>query len=147
MDKIAIPINSEIVGELFLRSGPETDVSGWVEDVLTDYLARTESDDGWREDYYNYIERQRGNEEYGNPAGGYQWKQLFLPNGTQVYMSFNQKKHYAFVKHGQFCFEGRTDSPSQFANSVAGHSRNAWRDLFIKRSKDNKWILADRLRK
>ena len=147
MNKIAIPIDSEIIGELFLRSGPKANVSDWIEDIIMDYLERTESDDGWREEYYEYIEKQQSYEDYGNPSEGYQWKQLFLPNGTKIFMTFGQKKHQAIVKHGAFMVDDATSSPSQFANSVARHSRNAWRDLYIKRpKKDVEPVLADRLR-
>lgn len=146
MNKIAIPIDSEIIGELFLRSGPKVDVSGWIENIIMDYLERTQSDDGWREEYYEYVEKQLSYKEYGNPSEGYQWKQLFLPNGTKIFMTFKQKKHQAIVKHGAFIFDGITGSPSEFANKVAGHRRNAWRDLYIKRPKDVELVLADRLR-
>jgi len=146
MNKIAIPIKSDIIGELFLRSGLKIDVSGLIEDIIMDYLERTEGDDGWKEEYYEYIEKQREHEDFGDPREGYQWKQLYLPNGTKIYMTFNQKKHCALIKHGEFHFNDKTDSPAQFANSVAGHSRNAWRDLYVKRPKDTEWVLADRLR-
>lgn len=146
MNKIAIPINSEIIGELFLRSGPKSDVNGWIENIIMDYLERTEGDDGWREEYYEYIEKQQSDEVYGSPSEGYQWKQLFLPNGTKIFMTFGQKKHQAIVKHGAFTFNDTTGSPSQFAIFIAGHSRNAWRDLYVKRPKDVEPVLADKLR-
>jgi len=37
-------------------------------------------------------------------------------------------------------------SPSEFANKVAGSSRNAWRDLEIRRPDVDDWVSADRLR-
>jgi hypothetical protein len=146
MDKIAVLIDSEIIYELFLRNGPKADISGTIEDITMNYLERTENDVGWSEEYYKYIEKQQSYENYGNPGEGYQWKQLFLPNGTKIFMTFEQKKYQAIIKHGAFIFDGTTGSPSQFANSVAGHSRNAWRDLYIKRPKDVEPVLADRLR-
>jgi len=146
MNKISIPIDSEIIAEFFLRSGPKVDISNWIENIIMDYLERTENDDGWRGEYYEYIDSKNSNKDYGDPSEGFQWKQLFLPNGTKIFMTFGQKKHQAIVKHGAFIFNGITSSPSQFAKSVAGHSRNAWRDLYVKRPKDVEPVLADRLR-
>ena len=57
MSKIAILIDSKIIGELFLRTGPDQDVSGWVETIVEDYLDRT-AHDQWSEAYYAYRESQ-----------------------------------------------------------------------------------------
>jgi hypothetical protein len=147
MEKIPIPIESELIGELFLRRGPKTDISSWIESVLEDYLERTSADDGWNEEYYEYISREISQEEFGDPKDGYRWYPLFLPNGTKIYMLYKQKKSHAVVKHGKIHFEKKTYSPSEFASVVAGNtSRNAWRDLYIKRPEDSEWVLANTLR-
>jgi hypothetical protein len=146
MNKISIPIDSEIIAEFFLRSGPKANICNWIEDIIMDYLERTKNDDGWQEGYYEYIEKQESYKDYGDPDEGYQWKQLFLPNGTKIFMPLRQKKYQAIVEHGKFIFNGIKSSPSKFANSVAGHNRNAWLDLYIKRPKDVEPVLADRLR-
>lgn len=35
------------------------------------------------------------------------------------------------------------EAPGRLANTIAGTSRNAWRDLWIKRSGHTEWRLAD----
>jgi hypothetical protein len=148
MTKIPIPIDSELVGELFLRRGPKADISGWIEHVLQDYLDRTSNDDGWNEEYYDYLNKEVSQEEFGDPKDGCRWNPLFLPNGTQIYMLYKQEKSHAVVKFGKIHFNNKTYSPSELASAVAGNTkRNAWRDLYIKRPEDSEWSLADLLRR
>jgi hypothetical protein len=47
-------------------------------------------------------------------TSGYQWKHLFLPNGTLLRTIFNDRKII---------------SPSGFANAVGGVQRNAWKAI------------------
>jgi hypothetical protein len=37
-------------------------------------------------------------------------------------------------------------SPSALTKRITGSNRNAWRDLWVKRPSDEKWMLADDLR-
>jgi hypothetical protein len=78
---------------------------------------------------------------------GYRWKELFLPDGTQVRMRYKGQYSYAAVKGDEFVWDGQPSSPGQFANGVAQSSRNAWRDLELRRPNDTEWILAAELRK
>lgn len=151
-EKIAVPINSEIVGELFLRRGPKTDISAWIEDVVWSYLERTADEGEWNDAYYEYRSREAGTkdftEEFGNPKEGYYWSPLFLPNGTSIRMDYKRDTYYATVKFGKVMFKDENYSPSELARHIAsGTSRNAWRDLVIKRPGDTEWTLADDLRK
>ena len=57
MTQIPIPLDSELVGELFLRVGPKADISGWIENIVRDYLERTSNDDGWNDEYYEYLNK------------------------------------------------------------------------------------------
>lgn len=77
---------------------------------------------------------------------GYQWKALFLPTGTQIRMKYDGEYKYARVEGDQIIYEGSPISPGSLANKIAGNSRNAWRDLWIKRPNDSEWALADDLR-
>lgn len=77
---------------------------------------------------------------------GYQWKSLFLPSGTQLRMKYGSKYHYANVISDEVVYEGEAMSPSAMANRVAQSSRNAWRDIWIKRPNDKDWVLADDIR-
>jgi hypothetical protein len=79
-------------------------------------------------------------------ARGYQWKNLFLPNGTQIRMQYKGVYFYAKVEVDEIIYEGKSISPGSLANTIAGNSRNAWRDLWIKRPDDKEWKLADECR-
>ena len=74
---------------------------------------------------------------------GYQWKSLFLPAGTEVRMQYKSLWHYAKVEGDRLVYDGEAITPGRLANTVAGSSRNAWRDLWIKRPGDTEWLLAD----
>lgn len=81
---------------------------------------------------------------------GYQWKNLFLPAGTQIRMQYKGEYSYAKVEGDAVIFNGKSISPSILANTIAGGSRNAWRDLWVKRpgpTGDKEWTLADELRR
>lgn len=78
---------------------------------------------------------------------GYQWKTLFLPEGT-VLRSWSYGEHnYARVVGDEIVHKGKAVSPNQFAQSFARSFRNAWMDLHVRRPEDQQFKLADRLRK
>jgi hypothetical protein len=77
---------------------------------------------------------------------GYQWKTLFLPDGTQIRMQYKGSYSYAKVEGDELIYGGKSISPASLANTIAGSSRNAWRDLWIKRPADKEWKLADECR-
>lgn len=84
-----------------------------------------------------------------DPAGlrGYQWKSLFLPEGT-VLRSWSYGEHnYARVEGDQIIHLGRAVTPNQFAQSFARSTRSAWRDLYVRRPGDKQFKLASRLRR
>jgi len=152
MKTIAISIDAEIVGELFLRAGPRADIGSWIENVVRDYLERTAEDGNWSEAYYQYRESQADTEsfatEFGDPKEGYHWAPIFLPNGTSIRMEYKRETFSASVKFGKIHFKDSTYSPSELARAIAaGTSRNAWRDLLIKRPGESEWTLADDLRR
>lgn len=76
-------------------------------------------------------------------ARGYQWKSLFLPEGTEVRMQYKGQYHYAKVEGDQLVYGGKPITPGSLANTIASSSRNAWRDLWVKRPNDPEWRLAD----
>lgn len=79
---------------------------------------------------------------------GYRWKSVLLPPGTKIRMTYRSQVHHAEIVGDHFTYEGRSVSPSEFANSVAGGTaRNAWRDLWVKRPFDQHFVLADDLRR
>lgn len=79
-------------------------------------------------------------------ARGYQWKSVFLPSGTQIRMPYKGNYFYAKVEGDEIIYNGKPTSPGALANTIAHSSRNAWRDLWVKRPDDKEWLLADTLR-
>ena len=77
---------------------------------------------------------------------GYQWKSLFLPEGS-ILRSWNYGEHrYARVEGDRIMHNGRAVSPNQFARSFAGTTRNAWTDLSVRRPGDTAYQRACHLR-
>ena len=67
---------------------------------------------------------------------GYQWKSLFLPEGT-ILRSWSYGEHnYARVEGDKIIHQGHAVSPNQFARFFARSARNAWFDLSVKRPGD-----------
>ncbi|MQA23846.1 hypothetical protein GEV01_30455 [Rugamonas sp. FT103W] len=83
-----------------------------------------------------------------DPEGlhGYQWKSLFLPEGTILKSWSYGENNYARVEGDKIIHNGRVVSPNQFAQSFARSTRNAWQDLFIRRPGDKTFKIACRLR-
>lgn len=77
---------------------------------------------------------------------GYQWKTLLLPDGTELAFNYKAVTHIARVEGGQLLHDGKPVSPSQFVCGVAGQTRNAWRDLSVRRPGDPGWLPAEDLR-
>jgi hypothetical protein len=76
------------------------------------------------------------------------WKNLLLPPGTKIRMTYKHVAHHASIEGDDFIYQDKKTSPSEFANKVAnGTSRNAWRDLWIKRPDDRDFRLADEIRR
>ncbi|HEX7986990.1 MAG TPA: hypothetical protein VF616_26010 [Duganella sp.] len=84
-----------------------------------------------------------------DPTGirGYQWRSLFLPEGT-VLRSWSYGEHnYARVEGDKIIHDGESVSPNQFARSFTRTARNAWFDLSVRRPGDKHFKMASALRK
>lgn len=151
---VCVPIDVSLYNELVLRVGnPDTDVVGYIEHAVESYLDRTK-DDEWSEAYEAWKESRKPAEElrkrFGDPDKGVHWTPLFLPNGTKLSMQYGGKSYEAEIRHEKIFFGGTKEvsSPSVLASMIAdGTSRNAWRDLHIKRPADLEFRLADELRR
>lgn len=73
---------------------------------------------------------------------GYQWKSLFLPDGTQLRMQYKEANFYAKVEGDEVIYDGKSVSPASMVNAISGTSRSAWRDLWFKRPEDKEWLPA-----
>lgn len=78
---------------------------------------------------------------------GYQWKQLFLPNGTVLRTVFGGKNFHCIVEGDKILYNGAAVSPSSFANAIGGVRRNAWRVIWVLFPGTTEWKLAGTLRK
>ncbi len=77
---------------------------------------------------------------------GYQWKSLFLPDGTVLRTVFGGKNHHCVVEGDQILYNGQAVSPSGFVNAVGGIRRNAWRSTWLLFPDAKQWQRADALR-
>lgn len=73
---------------------------------------------------------------------GYQWKKLFLPDGTELRMSYKETYYYAKVEGDKVIYDGKPTSPASMVNAISGTSRSAWRDMWFKRPEDKEWLPA-----
>jgi len=78
----------------------------------------------------------------GPTMRGYQWKNLFLPDGTQLRTCHLGVIEYAKVNGDCIVAEdGATLTPSRFANRH-GAGRNAWRSVWIRYPGEAHWRRA-----
>jgi len=78
----------------------------------------------------------------GHAMRGYQWKNLFLPDGTSLRTSHCGVIDFAKVMGNRIVSDdGASLTPSQFANRHA-NGRNAWRFVWIRYPGDEYWIRA-----
>ena len=81
----------------------------------------------------------------GRPAtgAGYQWKAIYLPDGTELRMRYRGIYYYAAVKGDQIMYCGEAVTPRGWVLMVTGTVRNPWRDIWIRRSVSEVWTQAD----
>ncbi|WP_426343486.1 hypothetical protein ACN9MU_22535 [Pseudoduganella sp. R-32] len=78
---------------------------------------------------------------------GYQWKNVFLPDGTTLRNVYKRTSYLAHVEGRELLFEGKCVSPAQFVNRVGGAFRNAWATIWIRFPNEGEWKQAMSLRK
>jgi hypothetical protein len=80
---------------------------------------------------------------YGQPTDrGYQWKDLFLPNGTRLRIRRAGLCYFAQVEGDLLMAEGKIVTPNTWVAEVCGSVRNAWRDVWIRRNYTELWTQA-----
>ncbi len=79
-------------------------------------------------------------------TSGYQWKSLFLPDGTVLRTVFGGANYHCRVQGDRILYHDKPVSPSGFVNAVGGIRRNAWRCTWILFPDASVWKLADALR-
>jgi hypothetical protein len=73
---------------------------------------------------------------------GYQWKQLFLPNGTELRTIYCGRSIYATVENEQIISDSGPTTPSRLANSKGCGSRNAWQTIWLRLPGGTRWQRA-----
>ena len=127
---VYIPVMDFLELELhLLETRPGVKPEAFIKDLLKRWLARD-------------IER-RGMKTNGPAVRGFQWKTLFLPEGTLLRTSHSDKVDFAKVSGDHIVSEdGATLTPSLFANRHA-KGRNAWRFVWLRFPGDDRWVRAD----
>jgi hypothetical protein len=73
---------------------------------------------------------------------GDQWKTLFLPEGADLRMRYMGTWYYAKIEGDALMYCGEPMSPREWTLYVTGSIRNAWRDVWIRRSVTECWTRA-----
>ncbi|MBB3120615.1 hypothetical protein [Pseudoduganella violacea] len=73
---------------------------------------------------------------------GYQWKDVYLPDGTELRLRHHGIEYYAEVRGDRLMYAGEAVSPRAWALQVTGSVRNAWRDIWIRRGARGLWVRA-----
>lgn len=74
---------------------------------------------------------------------GYQWKQVYLPDGTRLRASFGGQPHFATVTGTEIKSGDLALTPSGFANLYGSGNRNAWKAVWLRFPGNEQWVLAD----
>lgn len=76
-------------------------------------------------------------------ARGYQWKEVFLPEGTELRANFGKQSYFARVQGEEITYGEQALSPSCFANLHGSGNRNAWKAIWLRLPGSDAWLLAD----
>ena len=149
-EKIAVLIDARLHNEIVMRRRNTGNVTHIIENVLNDFLDRTEGDDIWHEDYIGaWLELQEDDYlvKYGPPDKGHHWGNVLLPNGAKLKITYMKRDYFAEIRHGRIMDGKHARTPSEWASCVAKHtSRNAWRDIYVQQPGTTKWVAAQVMR-
>lgn len=129
---MTLPISFEIYQQLVsasVKSGFSQEIWEIGAAAIRDWMARNDPD------------------SFPMPSlSGYQWKQVFLPNGTVLRTIFNGKNFHCRVEDDEIVYDGKKVSPSGFVNAVGGVRRNAWKVVWVLLPNSSVWKSAGSLR-
>lgn len=74
---------------------------------------------------------------------GYQWKEVYLPEGTRLRASFGRQPWFAVVEDAEIKYGEHAISSSCFANLYGSGNRNAWKAVWLRLPGSEEWLLAD----
>jgi hypothetical protein len=84
----------------------------------------------------------------GGRSGGLEMKGVFLPNGTQLRVTYKGQTYAAEIKDGAWIGgDGvRRNTPSDAACAITQTNVNGWRFWKVKRPSDTSWKVLNSLR-
>ncbi|NEJ85359.1 hypothetical protein GR223_05255 [Rhizobium leguminosarum] len=152
MDYVSIPFPKDLYHLVLLRSAGKLDPAQLAVDQVEQFIERTKDEQliwtaagvaAFRDD-----SRGVAAIDVGDPDKGHLWNPLFLPNGTELRMSYKGKVSYAQIRDDLPTMDGeKFGSISQWVKAVAaGTSRNAWLDVWVRRPGEREYRLANGLR-
>jgi len=132
-DFVAVPLSTEIY--MAVASRHPGAVSSVIEQVVSDYLERTDENGSYNQSV--------------SSTKGIHWGPVFLPSGTQFRVKYHNEYKYAEVKGDKIPYDGKTlSSASQMASLMRNNtSVNAWMHVEVKRPTDKAWVFANVLRR
>jgi hypothetical protein len=150
---VYVPLRRELYHEIVRRQDRHADVNvaAHVERAVEDFLKSTDGDQEiWtgREHLDEHEERFRETEfraTYGDPDLGFQWYDVYLPNGTELGMQHDGQWHKAYVTRQAIrrsMFDVNEYTPAGLATAIGVSPRDEWDDLFILRPGDRRPTLA-----
>ncbi|MTW13824.1 hypothetical protein GM658_24740 [Pseudoduganella eburnea] len=119
------------LGNFMCEQGIKQEMYELVDSIVKEWMER-------------FLDRQA--HQSASTLDGYQWKCLFLPNGTTLRTVYKRKSYLAHVEGSELRFEGRCVSPGQFVDEVAHCPRNAWRTIWLRYPNEVEWKQAMTLR-
>ena len=82
------------------------------------------------------------------PNGGWTYKGVQFPNGTQFRATYKGKTCTAEIRGGSLLLNGqRQTSPSAAASSITKNNANGWDFWEVKRPGDASWLVMTQLRR
>ena len=129
---VSVPISSALFLELakYLQEfGDERDPAEVVEAALASWLCVARGDSPTAE------------------VRGFQWKRLFLPEGTELKMNYLGCSAFAKVIGDSVVYQGQLTTPNKFVAEVAGTARNAWEVLSLRLPGQRYWKNANFIRR
>ena len=149
---IYIAFPKHLYHKILVRSGGRLDPAILAADQVEGFIERNMMDSTfWSEEGLKQFEAEfqaMAKNNFGNPEMGYQWQQVFLPNGTKMRITYKNRNYFAQVQNERVVADGKKySSPSEWVSAKADNtSRNAWRDVWIMRPDESAWRFANTLR-
>ncbi len=127
-EAVRLPVGLYVELDFHLMSTqPSARIDGFVTDLLQRWLA---------------VEKERLTlRRGGHPLKGYQWKAVFLPEGTNLRTRHGDRTDFAKVVGERIICGREFVTPSTFVNRNAT-GRNAWRFVWLRFPGEENWIRA-----